>query len=591
MALRDYFKFPWTRKKNKSTEQKVQDVIDKRNLSITSQVVKSDTIKSSGISNILLSLKGTLVQVFGAGPRGTFVAPDWDFSKIEVAFQNESLFRRSVEKYVEQIRKHSWEFVGSNPSTVEYIRKRFKQMELVIDKTTSQFFDELSFNLVLFSNVLIVKRRNRKASGGSTRVTFDGMNRVPVAAYEVLDPGTVEVDKDKYGNVIRWKQSPQPNLKNKFGYLRTHYGETSINNPQEGGPSWPSYNVIHIKDMTASCAKYFFAMPMSVPVLADMEALRELEELALIESIKVAIPKLHGKVGSKEIPGTQDQVDDLASTIRSASGDGVIVTNERVVIDEIAQATSANNILNSSIEYFRERVLAGLGMSDVAMGKSSTSNRATAQVVTSEMQMTSAKYQRILKYNIEHHIIKELLYEGGYSESTLTDENMVYLSIPEVSIQEKITREAHHLNLFINNTITEDELRKELGRDIISDDFRENMYINTVQIPLAKAQADASADAAIRQASNIAQPANQHGKALVKPKIKKDDYSSLWNNMLKVKDDKKKIIHTLKNSKLGMYDITVIEILLQHYLADNSLTNDEAISSIFAALEETVVNE
>jgi len=61
MALRDYFKFPWTRKKNKSTEQKVQDVIDKRNLSITSQVVKSDTIKSSGISNILLSLKGTFV--------------------------------------------------------------------------------------------------------------------------------------------------------------------------------------------------------------------------------------------------------------------------------------------------------------------------------------------------------------------------------------------------------------------------------------------------------------------------------------------------------------------------------------------------
>ena len=585
MALRDYFRFPWT-KKELTTEQKVQKVIDKRNQAVTSNVVRTDAVKSTGISNILFSLKNTLIQVFGAGPRGTFMAPEWDFKKIETAFQNEAIFRRSVEKYVEQIRKHSWEFVGKNPNTVDYVRKRFKQIALVMNRTTAEFFDELAFNIVLFSNVLIVKRRNRKASGGNTRVTFDGMKRVPVAGYEVLDPSTVEVDKDKYGNVNRWQQTPQQD-NNQFPYTRIWEGGS---NKGESSPSWPSYNVVHVRDRTASCSKYFFSMPMSVPVIADMEALRELEELALIESIKVAIPKLHGKVGSKEIPGTQDQVDDLAATIRSAAGDGVIVTNERVAIEEIAQATNANNILTGSIDYFRERVLAGLGMSDVAMGKSSTSNRATAQVISSEMQMTSAKFQRILKYNIEHQIISELLYEGGYSEDTLTEDNMVYLSIPEVSLQEKITREAHHLNQYINNTITEDELRKELGRDVITDELRDNMYLNTVQIPLATEQAEASADAAIRQANATAQPANQHGKALVKPKVKKDYYKKLWRDMLAVSHDKKEILLTLRKSNLPAHDITVIEVLLQDYMSSSN-SNEDSINNIFSALKGATIDE
>ena len=57
--------------------------------------------------------------------------------------------------------------------------------------------------------------------------------------------------------------------------------------------------------------------------------------LLLLESIKVAVPKLHAKVGSKEQPGTQEQVDDLAATIRSLTGDGVMIT--QLLVKEIFQ--------------------------------------------------------------------------------------------------------------------------------------------------------------------------------------------------------------------------------------------------------------
>ena len=495
--------FSWFGGSNPPTlEDKIENIINKRNASVIDPGVNYvKDAKSFSVANILKTLKSKVLSALEGGMRGTFIKPEWDFKKIHLAFTNESIFRRAVEKYVEQIRKHEWEFVGNNPNTVKYIRKRFDQMATVTGKPTSEFFDEVAFNLVLYSNALIVKQRNRKASGGKERKTFDGYKRVPVAGYFCVDPSTVEVDRDEYGNVRKWKQLREDASIQRF-FSKELNNDTEI--------EWPAYNMILVKDKGASPSNYFFSMPMAVPVIADMQALRELEELLLLESIKVAVPKLHAKVGSKEQPGTQEQVDDLAATIRNLTGDGVMITTERVSIEDVAKATSANNILTAALTYFRARVLAGLGMSDIAMGQGDTANRATAQVMNSEIQSTSAKFQRILKKAIEFHIIRELLYESGYTEFTLDDESMVTLSIPEVALQEKIAREAHHLNLYLSNGITHSELRKELGKDLLESIQEDDMYLNRVSIPLAEA-GSVNDTAAQNSSNNISRPTNQHG--------------------------------------------------------------------------------
>ena len=577
------------RKKDPTIEEQITSILEKRNSAVIVEdsPIKTVDAKSLSVANILKTLKSKVLSVMSGGSRGVYVTPEWDFKKIQLAFTNEAIFRRAVEKYVEQIRKHDWEFIGNNPNTVSYIRKRFDQMATVTNQPTSSLFDEIAFNLVLYSNSLVIKRRNRKASGGKPRTTFDGSKRVPVAGYEVVDPSTILVDKDDYGNVKKWRQIRPGMAKN---------AETGpslaalLGNPgayPDKFIEWPSYNMIHIKDSGASPSAYFFSMPMSTPVIADMQALRELEELVLLESIKVAVPKLHAKVGSKDVPGTQEQVDDLGGTIRNITGDGVLVTTERVTIDDIATATSANNILTSSIDYFRARVLAGLGMSGIAMGEGNTANRATAQVIASEMQSTSAKFQRILKKAIEFFMIRELLYESGYTEFTLDDENMVYLSIPEVALAEKIQREAHYLNLYMSNGLTEDELRKELGRDIIGDAEREGMFINTVSIPLAEAQAAAAADAAIAKSNAVSRPTNQHGTQLAKPAISRDEYVSLWDKCLKSKT-KKQVLDCIKGSKLNPYDITMMKVLLSDYMSTYKMK--DAIKFVFSALEEKIIS-
>jgi len=584
MAKRTFFSF-LRREPKETLEDKIEHVLKKRNQTVEQDSLPLKQVKdarSSSLSSILKTLKSNVLSAFKGGQRGIFRAPEWDMAKVQLAFTNESMFRRAIEKYVEQIRKQKWEFIGNNPNTVKYIRKRFDQIATVQNKPTDDFLDEIAFNIVLYNNVVIIKRRNRKASGGKPRKTFDGYQRVPVAGYNVVDLTSIEVDKDDFGNVRKWRQLPT--TASTTASLISRLGQKE----EIKTPEWPPHNVIHVKDRGSSPSQYFFAMPMSIPVLADMEALRELEELSLLESIKVAVPKIHAKVGSKEQPGTQEQVDDLASTIRNITGDGILVTTERVSLDDVAKATQANNILTASISYFRARVMAGLGMSGIAMGDGSTANRSTAQTLSAEMQSTSAKFQRIIKNAIEFYIIRELLYEVGYSEFTLDDDNMVYLSIPEIDLAEKIRREAHYLNLYNNNTITEDELRKELGRDILSDAEREGLYISKIQIPLAKATAAVQTNAAENTAENNARPSNQHGTQLAKPNVSKDYYIKLWDTCLKA-DSKEDLYRILSGSKLETYDITLLKMLVSEYLRDNKLP--DAVNSIFTALEADITKE
>jgi len=186
-------KFPFITR-TKSLEIKVQEILDKRNslnkslLPLTSDAQNTN---ATSIKNILKKLKNTVLSAIGGGNRNIFQKPEWDFPKVQLAFTNESILRRATEKYVEQIRKHSWELIGNNPNTISYIKKRFKQIELVTNKPMAELFDEIAFNLVLYNNCLITKKRNRKASGGNTRKTFDGYTRIPVAGYEVVDPTSI----------------------------------------------------------------------------------------------------------------------------------------------------------------------------------------------------------------------------------------------------------------------------------------------------------------------------------------------------------------------------------------------------------------
>ncbi|MGD9697439.1 hypothetical protein [Acinetobacter sp.] len=436
--------------------------------------------------------------------RGSFEAPEWDFSTIDQAVKKESLLRRSIEKYVEQIWKNGFEFTGKNANTVNYIRKRFRQINQVSGISALQLFQQIAYSLVVYANVIIVKKRNEQASGGKIRTTFDNKMMKPIAAYFVVSPTSIIVDKDEFGVVRRWKQKPLHMFANKT-------------------PEWRPDDVIFFKDNSATDSLYFFSMPMALPVIPDIKALRETEELAILQAIKFSTPRYHAKIGEKGMPGTQQEIDAYAGYLDSLPTDSVIVTSARVEIGNVAEGDQVLD-LTPYLSYWWQRILSGLGMSKVGMGDGSTANRSTAQTMTGEMQNTTIKFQQLIRDAIENYMIRELLLELGYTEETLSEENMVHLHIPEIDLDNKIKKENHNLQLFMGNGITHTELRNELGRDKISDSEKDELYSFMITQELAEHQSnlDAQTQAAKNKTDNKDRPANQHGTQNAKPKISKD---------------------------------------------------------------------
>jgi hypothetical protein len=452
----------------------------------------------NSIDKVYKKLKQALLTAMGMESRNGFMAPDWDFQEVNEAAQTETMARRAFEKYVEQIWKQGFNFVGKNKQTVQYIKKRFAQIALVTDKPTEILMHEVSYSLVSKASTVLIKKRKDVSSGGKVRTTFDGKRLQPIAGLFVADPTMILVDRDEYGNIRKWKQENIADMWTMQWHTRKQ--------------EWMPKDVMHIRDRTATSTLFFWPMPMLTPVMPDIRALREMEELSMVQAMKFAIPRYHGKVGEKERPGTNKEIAQLAVDLANMGDDTALITSSRAAIENIS---NGDQILDLSpyLAYWTKRIRSGLGMSDVGMGEGNTANRATAQTLVSEMQNTTIKFQNIIKIYMEE-LIKELLYEAGFSEHTLSEDDMVFFQFPEIDLQNKIAKDTHALNLFQGNGITFSEMRTDIGKEQLEPGEYKELYAN-----MFPKEDPASAEATTKNKNN---PENQHGKSTSKPKVAKD---------------------------------------------------------------------
>ena len=405
----------------------------------------------------------TLVYNGSEGRNLDFRPSPFDLSEIANMIAIESLARRAVDKYVEQIWKRGYEFVGSNPDAIRYLKMRFNQIANATGIPTSELFRSIAEQLVSYSNCFIIKIRNAAASGGRPRRLLNGKLVQPVAGYDVADATTMLISQDESGNVN--------------GYKQVMGGRYRI---------WKPENVIHIT--YSRQAGLTFGTPMLVPVMDDIRALRKMEEMAELVSFRYAVPLFHVAVGTDANPGTQQDVNDIGNSFPRMAVDGALKTDGRVTVNAVGAQGRAIQ-LEGYLRYFRQRVLSGLGLSEVTAGGADTSNRATALVLSKEFQDTTHSFQMTLKTAITEFMIKELMAEGGYVWDAYNERDKVELYFPEIDLDNKISRETHAIDLYTKNGITEDEMRKELGLPPLSDSDRKKTYWELIGKPKALIQA------------------------------------------------------------------------------------------------------
>ncbi|MEX3713545.1 phage portal protein [Cytobacillus horneckiae] len=433
---------------------------------------------------IAVSRLGQAIKTSGGG--GDFEDSPVDLDEIGRAYYTDSYIRRAVDKHSALMFKNGWEISGKNDAAVDYVWTRLKLMAEGTGQSTDSFLTEISDNLILYGNAYVVKARAKNNSLPSGVTAAGYTNNKPIAGYFVLPAQQVTVNRDDNGKIVAYQQSSGSG------------GEGVEFRPEE---------IIHFHYRRPTGRAY--GVPFIYNALDDVKLLRQIEENVARLIYRNLFPLYLYKVGLDK-PGfeaTDEEIEDLREEIRTIPVDGALVVPERHSIEVVGsqgQAIDANGYL----KYFRERVFSGLGVSDTTMGISGTANKSTSDNQSSDLNDSVKDFQKTFADFAKFSIINELLFEGGF-DPVLNPDDEVDFVFHEIEFDAKIKRENHIIQQFMQNTITFEEMRQAMGKDIVIDESR--LYINMFQSSNAEAAAKDSEGAA-NQGNNKDQPENQNGK-------------------------------------------------------------------------------
>lgn len=433
------------------------------------------------------------------------IQPEYNVLEPFTIFDNEPFVRQAINRKISLMFRNGFEISGDRNPDIEYIQRRFEAMEYVMERTTEAFFKQILFNLLLCSNCFLQKIRNEKATIVSQK---DG-RPVPVAGYRLI-PAHMIFPYMENGVPIKWRR---------FFDTGAPFEDIALE------------DIIHLKWDVKPGHRY--GTPRTVGVRDDIFALRRLEENVELLFINFLFPLFHVAVGSEENPAGidtesgQTEVDIVHMQIQSMPKEGVFVTDERVKIDAIGAEGKALDY-STLMEHYKDRIYVGLGMSAVDMGDSKgAGSRSTADNISQNLKDAIKSDLETFGGMVRMSMFKEFFLEATYSVSVQKAVARTWVHFHEVDLDNKIKIENHAIQLFLNNAIDEDELRKMTGRRKLETKQRSllNFDLHTVRLVKETEKAKAKtaievAEAATEQQKKLLPLQTEHGEKQAKTQMK-----------------------------------------------------------------------
>lgn len=464
MGIKDWFHFKPIRNPNSLNENEIVEglSIDGKSRS-SSNVLKNFVVKAVGFLN-----RETY-------RRETFKRPEYNLLEIKEASESDSYIKIAFSKYSYLIYKAGWQLKSENQEAINYIQKRFKIMTFATNKPMDILFQEIADDLTMYSNAFLIKSRVENIPTVKATGVLDPN---PVGGYFRVDPASIKIKRDKYGNVLKYEQGVGLNKK-----------------------QFKPEDVIHMyydKDANNS-----FGTPRIVAALDDVKLLRKIEGNVVALIHRFAMPLYQWKIGVCQ-PGftaSDMEISKAKREVESSSLDGLLITNEK---SEIKAIGAEGNALDAKgyLEYFENRVFSSLGVSASQMGRGGA--KQDADSMEAQIHDTVKYIQRIMSIWIENTIINELLLEGGFD--IFDTNNEVKYVFNEISLETKIKKENHEMLKYQSNGVTLEEFRRELGiKDTVPDENR--LYDRMIKDKSALDQIDRNGEWQIKLAHINAQNA------------------------------------------------------------------------------------
>ncbi len=506
---------------------------------------------------------------------------DYDLSIIDRFADNESIIFQTFSKIEEKATNNGWQILSKDQEALDYIRRRFLEFAHVTKKPISLFIRETLQDLIKYSNCFLYKFRDPDNSTGKT-VVIAGKDYEPICAYIRLDPTSVIPERDKDGNIKRYLVGPT----NQGQYVLDQFKKV------------PPEDIVHIYAFKSE--RNNLGTPYVHPVIDDVRVLRHMEENLELLIHKHLFPLYQYIIGTEDHEAEPEELEKITIDIENLPTEGGWVTPSRHKIVALG-AEGRAMVIDKYLNYFRERVVMGLGIGLVSFGLGSGGSRASAEVIDRNLVEKAKLYQRLHAAWFNDIIIPELLYEAGWDIFDSTAQvPEVKLEFNEIDSDTKVKLETHATNLFNSQGIDFDEYRARLGEDIKEEsDFNKlqwNLFGGRalaeleketgVALERAKGSTDkASGAASASRAANG--PSNQHGTKL-SPKRQRDEIEDSKNTIKTIKNSSKA---SELNSKLtATWDATREDLVAAVQAGKVIETDKGSFNLVFGVTESTLYN-
>lgn len=439
-------------------------------------------------------------------------APNYDFKEIDQVVAVESFVMRAFWTLISHIMPgvDSFRFEGANPESVSYIERRFDELTLPVGHSRYSFIREVVENIVRKSNAIVWLRRERDGD----KYMWMGKELTSIRAMEVIDPSQIDVARDEDDNQIGF-------------WLSTTSTDRYIANRDAKLIRYQRISKDHL-----------FGAPFLIPVLDDILSLRRLEEMLDLALGKATFPLYHLRIGDDKHPpivyGNNGQDTDISRARAQFEGmapEGMFVSPAWYELD-VVQPKDVGDF-RSYLDWYRERIMTGLLVDGPTMGVGTTSNKDTSNKMSDALLSKIRDIQAEVASQIHLQVIRELLVEGGYDPAG-PDE--VFLVFKDNDAEGRMANENHILGQYTGGLLTDDEARRQCGREPMTDEDKNSKTFMAVS---SKFQKDVDATKIKETAKNKTQPANQHGRSSTKPRAAKrrDSFERMKNLYIAAQDN------------------------------------------------------
>lgn len=408
--------------------------------------------------------------------QGYWAEGEYDLTAIFKYLTFESYFFKTVQKKLSQLIKSGFEVHSDDDEIKEYLKNRFLMMFLQTGISLDRIVKDLSYYLITCSNAWVIKVRDKNFEYAQSYIK-DGKEMHPVVGLFVPHPTSMR-PRFKW---VRFNANGQ--MKSKL-ILEKWIFVNRRGIFVEFDPADVAHFTLYKEEGMV------FGTPEIMPVIDDIKTLRKMEEDVQLLVYRDLFPILHYQVENPSVidhTSTWTELDQAKKDMERIMQDGGIATDKRHEISFVGSQGKHLEI-QPYLEYFQNRVLSGLGVSqsDMGLGQEISGNTANSM---SKVLLDQVRFiQQEISAQFEEKILVEIGLQSPFGIEAVKEGSKPVLNFSEIDIEWRIRKENHEADLFTKGVKTIDEVRNPMGLEDFSDEHLDRTQHGLYEKPQLEAE-------------------------------------------------------------------------------------------------------